>query len=565
MFARRICTPGILVVFSTFVPAAWSQESRATVIGRVTDSSGAVIPAAAISFANLETGVVVRTLSNHEGNYFSSFLIPGDYRIVAEKTGFKSLVQSRVTLSVNDKVELNMTLEVGSQSESITVTENTTLLEGANVTVGRVVATEEVHNLPIHLGDVDNIIRLGNGVAFTDEPAKDQPWQPLNTAYAMAGSPSNRNEFTLDGASNTFHDEARSTVGQAWTPMADVVSEFKVQTATFDVSTGQTEGGVVNVSLKSGTNKLHGSAFFSKETAAMDANSFFANAAGTPRANLNLTNPGGTISGPVIIPKLYNGKNRTFFLFGYNWDKSVASGGTAGGIVATVPTAAERTGDFSALLKLGSVYQIYDPFSRQPAAGGLYQNQPMSGNLIPSSLLNPVATKLLSYYPLPEQPGTVNGTNNLDRTNWPSRVVYHSVVYKFDQNLSDKNRLMFRVNTNRNDNHSVDYFGYDNPSVGAVFYQKSIGFAFSENYTFNPTTIMDIRISDSSFVRAQGPNDAGKAFTLSSAGFPCLSAERRRRVPARIPQHRDQRLHLVRRSRPPLQEHRNTRRRRDPI
>jgi len=98
--------------------------------------------------------------------------------------------------------------------------------------------------------------------------------------------------------------------------------------------------------------------------------------------------------------------------------------------------------------------------------------------------------------------------------------VYHSVVYKFDQNVSEKNRLMFRLNTNRNDNRSVDFFGYDNPSVGAVFYQKSLGFAFTENYSFNPTTIMDIRISDSSFVRAQGPNDAGKAFTLTSAGFP---------------------------------------------
>ena len=237
-------------------------------------------------------------------------------------------------------MELNLTLEVGSQTESVTVTADASLLENSNVAVGRVISSEEVRNLPIHLGDVDNMIRLGNGVAFTDEPAKDQPWQPLNTAYAMAGSPSSRNEFTLDGSSNTFHDEARSAVGQAWTPIADVVSEFKVQTATFDVSTGSTEGGVVNVSLKSGTNKIHGSAFFNKETAKLDANSFFANAAGTPRANLNITNPGGTVNGPVYIPKVYNGKNRTFFLFGYNWVKSVASGGTAGGIVATVPTAA---------------------------------------------------------------------------------------------------------------------------------------------------------------------------------------------------------------------------------
>ncbi len=520
MTANHIRLLGIALAFSTLFHPAHAQESRATVIGRITDNSGAVIPAASVSFTNIDTGVVARTQSNGEGNYFSSFLIPGSYRITVEKTGFKNLVQNKVTLSVNDKVELNLKLEVGTQSESVTVIAENSLLDSANVTVGRVIASEEVRNLPIHLGDVDNIIRLGNGVAFTDEPAKDQPWQPLNTAYAMAGSPSSRNEFTLDGSSNTFHDEARSAVGQAWTPMGDVVAEFKVQTATFDVSTGSTEGGVVNVSLKSGANALHGSAFFGKETAGLDANNFFANAAGTPRANLNLSNPGGTISGPVLIPKLYNGKNKTFFLFGYNWVKSVASGGTAGGIVATVPTAAERAGDFSALLKLGNTYQIYDPYTRTAAAGGLFQNQPLAGNVIPPSRLNPVALKLISYYPLPEQPGTVNGTNNLDRTNWPSRVVYHSTVYKFDHNISDRNRLMFRVTTNRNDNHSVDYFGYDNPSVGALFYQKSIGFAFSENYTFSPSMTLDLRVSDASFVRAQGPNDAGQAFRLGDVGFP---------------------------------------------
>ncbi len=276
----------------------------------------------------------------------------------------------------------------------------------------------------------------------------------------------------------------------------------------------------MNVSLKSGTNRFHGSAFFDKETAAVDANQFFANAAGQPRANLNLTNPGGSLSGPVIIPNVYNGKNRTFFLFGYTWTKSVASGGTAGGIVATVPTVAERNGDFSALLKLGTIYQIYDPFSRTPAPGGLFSNQPLPGNIIPQNLISPIAQKILSYYPLPEQPGNADGGNNLDRSNWPSRVRYHSDVYKFDQNVSDRNRLMFRVVSNRNDNNSVDFFGYDNPSVGAHFWQTSLGFALAENYSFSPRLIMDVRVSDSSFVRAQGPNAAGQGFNLTNVGFP---------------------------------------------
>src|SRR3954447_12001923 len=346
MPARRTQLLNVLIAAAVSISPAWSQESRATVLGRVTDATGAVIQGASITLLNQETGVVARTQTNEEGNCTSSFLIPGAYRITVEKTGFKKLVRSRVTLSVNDRVELNLTLEVGSQTESVTVTADASLLESSNVAVGRVISSEEVRNLPIHLGDVDNMIRLGNGVAFTDEPAKDQPWQPLNTAYAMAGSPSSRNEFTLDGSSNTFHDAGRSAVGQAWAPIADVVSEFKVQTATFDVSTGSTEGGVVNVSLKSGTNKVHGSAFFNKETASLDANNFFANAARTPRANLNITNPGGTISGPVYIPKVYDGRNKTFFLFGYNWVKSVASGGTAGASSPPCPRRPNATAIF---------------------------------------------------------------------------------------------------------------------------------------------------------------------------------------------------------------------------
>src|SRR5262249_42051082 len=135
MLANHVRIMGILVALSTLLQSASAQESRATVIGRVTDSSGAVIPAASVSFTNIDTGVVVRTETNGEGNYFSSFLIPGSYRIVAEKTGFKNLVQSHVTLSVNDKVELNLKLEIGNQAESVTVVADMSLLDSANVTV----------------------------------------------------------------------------------------------------------------------------------------------------------------------------------------------------------------------------------------------------------------------------------------------------------------------------------------------------------------------------------------------------------------------------------------------
>src|SRR5260370_28967810 len=161
MLACRKLIFAVQIAVSLSMSVAWSQESRASVIGRVTDASGAVVPAAAISLTNIDTGVTVRTLSNAEGNYFSSFLIPGNYRIEVEKAGFKKLVQSRVTLSVNDRVELNLTLEAGMQAESVTVTENASLLDSANVPVGRVVATQAWRSLPTHPRGVDDVTRLG--------------------------------------------------------------------------------------------------------------------------------------------------------------------------------------------------------------------------------------------------------------------------------------------------------------------------------------------------------------------------------------------------------------------
>ena len=243
MLACRTQLFSILIAAAVSIPAAWSQESRATVLGRVTDASGAVIPAASITFLNQDTGVTARTESNQEGNYTS--VLP-DSRQLPHHRREDGLQEPRPQPASRSA----STIAWNSTSRSKSAARRNPspsppmppCSKAPNVAVGRVISSEEVRNLPIHLGDVDNMIRLGNGVAFTDEPAKDQPWQPLNTAYAMAGSPSSRNEFTLDGSSNTFHDEARSAVGQAWTPIADVVSEFKVQTATFDVSTGSDRG-----------------------------------------------------------------------------------------------------------------------------------------------------------------------------------------------------------------------------------------------------------------------------------------------------------------------------------
>src|ERR1035441_8637220 len=219
--------------------------------------------------------------------------------------------------SVNDRLEINVPLEVGATSDTITVAEEVPLLDTTNASIGRVIDFRELRELPAEHGDPDNLIKLSLGVGFTDNPSKDQPWQTLNASYAMAGERGALNEFTLDGTSNTLHDSARGSVAEAWTPPGDAVAEYKVQTASFDATTGATQGGVVNVSLKSGTNQLHGTVYWGKETTSMNANLFFSNLNNIPIEGLKYNRLGGTVGGPVYIPKLYNGKNRTFFFFTY--------------------------------------------------------------------------------------------------------------------------------------------------------------------------------------------------------------------------------------------------------
>ena len=237
------------ILLFTAAPPAHPQDSRGTILGRVTDSSGAVVPAAAVQAANIATGVVIRSSTNNEGNFHIPFLIPGTYRVTAEKEGFKRFVHDGIELNVNARLELNMALELGALAETMTVTGEAPLLDTTNASIGRVVDSKETRELPLNHGNPYNLIRLSGGVNFTDQAIKDQPWQTLNTNYAMAGSRGGKTEFTLDGASNTLHDQARGSVASAWTPSSDTVAEFKVQTATFDVTTGQTEGGVINISL----------------------------------------------------------------------------------------------------------------------------------------------------------------------------------------------------------------------------------------------------------------------------------------------------------------------------
>ena len=493
----------------------WSQEARGRILGRITDASGAVVPQAKIEITNVATGTTLRSESNEEGNYLAPFLIPGAYRITIEKAGFKRYTREGLEVRVDDRLEVNITLDLGAVTETVSVTAESPLLETSSASLGQVVDARRVTDLPIPHGVPFHLIKLAPGANFNLGSARlDQPYAPSHMAnYAMDGARSGRNEISMDGLPNTATANALEVIS-SYTPPADIVAELKVQTAPFDASIGQTEGGVVNVSLKSGTNDLHGTVSYNKRDAALDANLFFANRYGTPKGEFDYHRYGATATGPVRLPKLYDGHNRTFFMYGYEGLRDKYPRGTT----LTVPTAKQRDGDFSDLLKLGSNYQIYDPFSRRAVAGGRFQNDPVPGNIIASSRISPIARNILKYYPLPTTAGTADGLNNLPLLNEPETLTYYTHTARVDHNVSDRHRFFVRASVYARESNYNNWF--KNVATGEWFKFLSRSAAFDDVYTFSPTFYMNLRYGYNRFIRVADRNPEGRGFDLTSLGFP---------------------------------------------
>ncbi len=504
----------IVLTLLTSASLLLSQEARGRILGRITDASGAVIPNVSVEITNVANGRAIKVESNKTGIYHAPFLIPGIYRLRAARPGFKGVVRDGLEVRVDDRLEVNVVLEVGDVADTVRVVAEAPLLATANASLGLVVDARRVAELPLPHGVPFHLIRLAPGVTFAGGHGRfDQPYAPtpLNW-YAMDGTRAGRSDLTLDGAPISAAASGAGLLTGSYVPPADIVAEFKVQTAVIDASVGQTEGGLTNISLKSGTNTPHGTVYDNKKDASFDANNFFANRAGQPRADFTYNRWGASASGPVRLPKLYNGSNRTFYMYGYEGIKTLEPRGTT----LTVPTAKQREGDFSDLLRLGGVYQIYDPATRMGAAGGRFQSAPLPGNIIPASRISPIAKSILSYYPLPTAAGTADGRNNLPLINDKEDLTYYTHTARFDHNLSDRHRIFARVSVYKRDSFYNDWF--KNIATGESFQFLSRSAAFDDVYTFSPTFFMNVRYGYNRFVTAADTRSQG--FDLTTLGFP---------------------------------------------
>ncbi len=496
-----------LCVFVFAQPVA-AQDARGQIQGRVVDPSGAAVQGVTVRAVNTGTNVASLGETNQTGDYVLSFLLPGVYNLAVESAGFKKWIREGVGVQVNDRITLNVALELGAATESIRVVGETPLVDAASASLGTVVDQRRVLELPLKDGNPIMLSSLSPGVMNLSTGGWSRPFDNASpSAIAISGNRSGTHEFTLDGAPNTTGGGGNV----AFIPPTGVVEEFKIQTATFDANNGFASGAVVNVSLRSGTNDLHGQFYEFLQNPVLNANSYFNNLSRQPRANIRQHRYGVSASGPVWIPKLYNGRNKTFWMYGYEGITDTFPRQTT---TASVPSQAHRAGDFSQLLRVSQQYQIYDPATIAAAPNGRFSRQPLPGNVIPASRIAAVAANLSKFWPQPNLPGTADGSNNY--TVLVTDIDdFWSHVFRVDHNLSEKSRFFIRGDANRR--KSLTENRYNNEAYGTLYFRRNKGGGFDHVYVFRPNLLLNSRYSYTKYYDNTDPRSLGA--DLAGLGF----------------------------------------------
>lgn len=487
--------------------AAWAQEFRATLSGVVADATGAAIGGARVTVVETSTNVKSSAVSEQNGHYTVPFLLPGDYEVSVSFGGFKQFRRKGVRVSAGENPVVDVKLDVGEASQTVEVTAEAPGINVENGSVGTTITAKEVENLPLNGGTPIMMASLALGVLSTAQPSEVQPFSSGGGAsWSIGGAPSQQNELLLDGVPNATWDGRL-----AYSPPRDAVQEVRPKVFETDASFGHSGGGTINQILRSGNNKLHGSVYENTKPSNWVANNFFNNKNGLTRPDSMYHQFGGTVGGPMVLPKIFNGRDKVFWFFAFE-GMQLSQPSTA---FMTVPTDAQRTGDFSKLL--ASRTQLYDPRTAV-LTGTVVTRTPFANNQIPVSRLDPVAQKLMTYFPKPnltsrraddfENYGTNNitkdgFTNELGRLDWNASArfrtygnVRHTAYSQTKDNwygnlttgsnlsranwggsldqvimLNARNVLNLRVNFTRMfEDHSSPSFGFDPGQVGLPAY-----------------------------------------------------------------------------------------------
>jgi carboxypeptidase family protein/TonB-dependent receptor-like protein len=436
---RMRCYHGLLgvAILLVLTGSATAQEFRATVKGQVVDSSQAALPGATVNVRNQETNEVATATTNNDGNYTIPFLRPGVYTLTVEMSGFQKYTRSDMRLEVNQTAVINAQLGVGGVTESVNVSAESPLLETSKADRGTVIDQARIAELPLQSRSPMALAVLVAGVNYNAQAIYLRPFDNGALAdWSMNGGQNRNNEFLLDGAPNNANQGGNNI---AYVPPAEAVQEFKVSTNSYDAQYGRTAGGVVNMSLKSGTNSFHGVGYDFMRRKGLAANSFLLNSRNSPKTDQYIDQYGFSVDGPIW-------KNKTFFLFtGEKYRE-----GTPAPLNNTTPTAAMKNGDFSGLVDAqGRPIIIYDPATGHDV-NGVWTRDPFPGNIIPADRISPTARAMMKYYPDPNYvtAGAAPWQNNLDYPEHFNKDLFWNWVGKVDHNFSAKDRAFFRWGEN---------------------------------------------------------------------------------------------------------------------
>ncbi len=496
----------VAVLLLAVVPAI-AQRVTGTITGQVTDPTGAVVPNAAIQVVNDDTQVTTTVTTASDGLFTAPALPPGHYSLIVAQPGFKQLERHGITLTVDQTVNVPLALTVGAVTESVQVTEQQQLVNTETSDNGAVVESREILNLPLNQRDPYSLALLTPGVTGSTSEYF------AGLQFNVNGGRKGTTDILLNGVSSTPPNDGVNELTVF--PSVDAVEEFKVQTSNFSAEFGASGGGIINVVTKSGASNYHGTAYDFLRNSYMDANNWFADLNNVPLASFKRNQFGGTLGGPIIIPRLYNGKAHTFFFFSYEGLRQHSQNATT----STVPTMAMRGGDFTGLTDAaGDAITIYDPNTTvatvTPQGTTYNRGEFEQHNIIPMDRFNAVSQNVLKYYPLPTSGGSVN--------NFFASAASDSNTDQEDGRLDE----IF------NDHHHLSFtFSIRNPYSGApIYFPAAIAIAQDANanstnaingvldytYTISPKDLLEVRYGQSSVnykTIAQGdgfaPNDLG--------------------------------------------------------
>lgn len=512
-----------LCVTFALTRGAMAQSTTGAIVGVVTDPTSAAVPGARLIAVEELTNVKAETTTDSQGNYAFPNLRPGTYRIEVEAAGFRRLVRSGIEVRVNDRLRLDLSLVLGAMTESIEVAGVAPLVESESGAIGTVIDNKRILNIPLNTRNPFQLALLSPGVV--PSPAFGDAFN-TSANFMINGNRGSVSEMMIDGITNSV-PAANPILVVTMFPSPDALEEFKVQTNGYAAEFGRSGGGLVNMVIRSGTNRFRGVIYEFLRNSKMDANDFFSNRAGSPIGSFKRNQFGFSLGGPIV-------REKAFFFVNYEGLRARSRGQVTG----TVPTERERRGDFSLSRQLAggvcSPVQIYDPFSTRSNAAGGFVRDAFPGAVIPASRMDPVGSKIVTFFPPPTSAGAAcTGINNFfsDKT---VKLDTNQVDVKLDWIPTSRNKytagLSWRTREDLPPNH------YGNMADTRNFRgdkTPSKGLRLEYNRTQSPTLLIQARFGITRLERVFGPN-VEEGFSLTELGFPS-SLEQQMQRPVGFP------------------------------